>query len=366
MKILHANLSRGFYGSERYCAELAAEQARDGNDVEVLIHDSWSACAREMRKSVALANTVGAGTMRIAIIPRWAPIALHRWFARWAFLRFRPDVVHTHRNPAARRIGKEAEALGIPHVATLHGAYDAFEVGNCDGLICVSAWQRTTIENFSGEVAVVHNWVPTAIADALTETSDAFIARQRRAWSEDNDVYVFGSAGQLVPEKGMARLVRQFRRAFPAGNEPVRLVIAGDGPQSEEIAQSAAGDARVILAGTLEDMAVYYLGIDAFISAAQNEAFGLAILEAMAAGCPLVLTRTLGPSEFVTDERVLWVDNVEGTGEGDAMAARLMEMFARGRERYVYDLEKLSQEHAADAIEALYRHVIARRRGPTS
>ncbi len=65
MKILHAVLSQGFYGSERYCAELAASQARDGHDVEIIVHGAWSDCAREMRKAVALANTVGAGTLRL-------------------------------------------------------------------------------------------------------------------------------------------------------------------------------------------------------------------------------------------------------------------------------------------------------------
>jgi hypothetical protein len=99
MKILHSVLSQGFYGSERYCAELAAEQARDGHDVEVLIHGVWSNCAREMRKSVALANTVGAGTMRLTTIPAWAPAALHRMLARRVLRRFRPDIVHTHLNP---------------------------------------------------------------------------------------------------------------------------------------------------------------------------------------------------------------------------------------------------------------------------
>ena len=57
MKILHAVLSQGFYGSERYCAELASAQARGGHDVEIIVYDAWSDCAREMRKAVALANT---------------------------------------------------------------------------------------------------------------------------------------------------------------------------------------------------------------------------------------------------------------------------------------------------------------------
>ena len=47
MKILHAVLSEGFYGSERYCAELAASQARDGHDVEIIVHGAWSDLAAD-------------------------------------------------------------------------------------------------------------------------------------------------------------------------------------------------------------------------------------------------------------------------------------------------------------------------------
>jgi glycosyltransferase involved in cell wall biosynthesis len=360
MKILHANLSRGFYGSERYCSELAAEQARAGNDVEVLIHDGWSDCAREMRKSVALANTVGAGTMRLAIIPRWAPIRSHRWFARWAFMRFRPDVVHTHRRRAARRIGREAEKLGIPHVATLHGGYDRVEHSQCDGLICVAAWQRDTLADFAGKVVVVPHWVPRDLTDAIAATpADKVLARRAR-WAADDSVFVFGAGGRLLPDKNLDRLVRAFRRAFTQGQEPVRLVIAGDGPQRAELAQLAAGDPRIVVAGAQENMAEHYLAFDAFVSVARVEPFGLGIVEAMAAGCPLLLTRTRGQAEFVTDRRVQWIEPQASDPDDAILATQLIAAAMCGRERLVYDLSRFSEARAARAIDGFYRNAVMR------
>jgi glycosyltransferase involved in cell wall biosynthesis len=359
MKILHAVLSQGFYGSERYCAELAAEQARDGHDVEILIHGTWSDCAREMRKSVALANTIGAGTLRLTTIPVWAPTALHRPLARRALRRFHPDVVHTHLNPAARRVGREAQGLNIPHVATLHLSYDKREVGDCDGLICIAGWQLGTLDGFAGEIAVVLNWVPTVVIDALTETTDQQILNLRRSWGVevDDDTFVLGTVGRLVPEKGIDRLVRVFRTIFPRGDEPVKLVIVGGGEQRGEIVRIAAGDPRIILAGAQENIAPFYCAFDTYVSAARFEPFGLSILEAMAAGCPLVLTRTQGPSEVVTDERVLWAD----TDDDITLAARIIESIALGPRRLAYDLKPFAQERAAEQIEALYRRAIKRR-----
>jgi glycosyltransferase involved in cell wall biosynthesis len=357
MKILHAVLSQGFYGSERYCAELAAEQAREGHDVEILIHDPWSDCAREMRKAVALANTIGAGTLRLTIMPRWVPAMFHRLLALRAIRRFRPDVVHTHLNPAARRVGREAQKFNIPHVATLHLTYAAREVGDCDGLICIAAWQLDTLEGFSGETAVVHNWLPVTVADALMEVTPRQIANVRQACGADDETFVFGTVGRLMPEKGVDLLVRVFRAIFPQGMEPVRLVIVGGGDHLADIARAAGHDPRIVFAGVQENVAPIYRAFDAYVSAARFEPFGLSILEAMAAGCPLVLTRTQGPAEFVTDERVLWAP----VDDEVLLATRLVEAFERGHRRIEYDLKAFTPKRAAEQIEALYRRAIKRR-----
>jgi glycosyltransferase involved in cell wall biosynthesis len=358
MKILHAVLSQGFYGSERYCGELAAEQSRDGHDVEVIVLDTWSDCAREMRKLIGDANHTGAGTLTLRTLPGWVPTFLHRPLARRIMRRFRPDVVHTHLNPAARRVGREAQRLDIPHVATLHLTYAARELGDCDGLICIADWQRATLGDYAGEVSVVPNWLPAGVVDALDTTTEQQVLDLRGSWRADTKTFVFGSVGRLMHEKGMDRLVRAFRLAFPLGSEKALLVIVGDGPQAPELMQLAGNDPRIILAGHQENVAPFYLSFDAFVSAARFEPFGLAIIEAMAAEAPLVLTRSQGPSAYITDPRVLWVD-----GDDDrALAKQLIETMSRGWRHYRYDLKPFSQERAALEIETHYRHVMTRRR----
>ncbi|MGZ5897908.1 MAG: glycosyltransferase family 4 protein [Xanthobacteraceae bacterium] len=357
MRILHAVLSEGFYGSERYCAELASQQARHGHDVDVLIQGSWTDCARQMRKSVALANTVGAGTMKLTVIPSWAPSALHRPLARRALRHFKPDVVHTHLNPAARRVGREAQSYDIPHVATLHLTYAKRELGDCDGIICIAPWQLDTITGFTGEIAVIENWVPKVVIDNISETTDEQIAKLRRSWGAGDETFVLGTVGRLVPEKGIDRLVRIFRTVFSRWYDSVRLVIVGDGPQRDEIRQLAADDPRIILAGAQENVAPFYSAFDTYVSPARFEPFGLAILEAMAAGCPLVLTRTEGPSEYIRDDRVLWA----GPKNETLLAARMVESVALGRRRFTYELKPFSQERAAEQIEAFYRRAMKRR-----
>jgi glycosyltransferase involved in cell wall biosynthesis len=243
----------------------------------------------------------------------------------------------------------------------VHGAYDPVELSQCDGLICIASWQREGITDFAGKIAVVPNWVPRNFSDALDAATDQAIAARRARWSADEGAFVFGTSGRLTAEKNALRLVRAFRQAFAQGGEPVRLVIAGDGPQRTEIAQAAAGDARIVVAGAQEDMATHYLGYDAFVSVARFEPFGLAIIEAMAADCPLVLSRTRAALELATDRGVSWVDTEAGMPD-DALVAQLISTFLRGRTRYNYDLSKFSEAHAARAINAFYQHAVIQTR----
>jgi glycosyltransferase involved in cell wall biosynthesis len=359
MKILHAILSTGFYGSERYCAELMAAQMRAGHDVRMVTVAPNPDVLESFRQTLAVARPPQAGgdcdAEPFFALPRW-PV-LQRPFAGRILRGFAPALVHTHLDPAVRRVGYAARKLAIPHVATLHVDYNHREYSQCDGIICISEWQRASIPpSHPGEIALISNWLPDPIANALARTRTEDVEGLRQSWGAGPSTFVFGSVGRLMSEKGMDLLVRAFRRAFPAGAEDTRLILVGDGERRDEIEQLAAGDARIVLAGWQGDLGAYYLGFDTFVSAARFEPFGLVILEAMAAGCPLVLTRSRGPQDFVRDPRVLWADP-----DAAALAECLDRAARAGRRRLRYDMQPFSAAAAFAAIEALYRRIIERR-----
>ena len=106
MKILHAILSGGFYGSERYCIDLAIAQALAGHDVIVLVAGGDLPSTQQFRRAIAQASdSLTQGAVRLVEIPPFVPAWLQRPVAAAMLMRIRPEIVHTHLNPAARRIG---------------------------------------------------------------------------------------------------------------------------------------------------------------------------------------------------------------------------------------------------------------------
>ena len=359
MRILQAILSEGFYGSERYCIELAVAQARAGHAVTVLSHGRDTDCGRQFAAAAERVAHDGSvkqgGSLALTTIPRWTPAILQRPFAMNAIRRVAPEIVHSHLNPAARRVGRMAQRHGIPHVLTLHLGYDANEHSRIDGVIALSSNQRGEIsEGFSGQVATVWNWLPRTVETALERVAMRQIAERRAAWQADDKTIVFGSIGRLMPEKGMDWLIEAFRKAFPAGTDNVRLVVVGEGDQRPTLERLGAGDRRVILTGQQTEIASCYRAIDVFVSAARYEPFSLAIIEAMGAGCRLIATRIYGTLEFVTDSRALWVnpDNI------DELAVQLRAAASVERTRFNYDMTPFQLARASAEIEDFYRRLI--------
>jgi glycosyltransferase involved in cell wall biosynthesis len=353
MKILHAILSLGFYGSERYCIELAVAQARAGHDVVALILDANSDCAREFRRELSAMDPAHRAKICLSVIPAWLPRWLHRAFAAVVLTRFKPDIVHSHLNSAARRIGEVAQHLGIRHVATLHIQYDRREHEACDGLIAISNWQfKSMPQHVQDKATVIGPWLPRGVEKALANTAPEDAAELRSEWKVDDSTYVFGSVGRLQQEKGMDILLHAFHAAFPNQSEPVALVIVGDGSERHGLEKLTMNDSRIRLLGARSDLARVYRAIDAFVSAARFEPFGIAIMEAMAAGLPLVLTGTDGPRGFVPEPYARWAE----PGNVKSLARQLT--LALGRRRCEYDLTPLCQDRATALVEDFYRKIL--------
>jgi glycosyltransferase involved in cell wall biosynthesis len=139
------------------------------------------------------------------------------------------------------------------------------------------------------------------------------------------DRYVL-SVGTLEPRKNHARLVRAFD-ALAATRPDLRLVLAGargwkSGAVDSAIAAAGARARIHVLGGvSADDLAALYSGATAFAYPSLYEGFGLPVLEAMAAGAP-VLTSTVSSLPEVAGDAALLVD----PDDSDAMAGAMHEL----------------------------------------
>ena len=112
-------------------------------------------------------------------------------------------------------------------------------------------------------------------------------------------------AGRLSPEKGLSLLVDSVRHLTdtPAGAR-VGLVVAGDGPMMAALREAFGSHprARIVFTGHLprESLAVLYATCDVFVHPNPREPFGIAPLEAMASGVPVVLPAAGGVLTYAT------------------------------------------------------------------
>ena len=135
---------------------------------------------------------------------------------------------------------------------------------------------------------------------------------------------VFGAVGRLAPGKGHSDLLRAFG-ALCRENERAVLRLAGDGPLARELQavverEGIAG--RVEFLGFVEDVPGFLAGVGVFVHPSHSEGFGLALLEALAAGLPCIASHVDALPE-VGGGFVDWVEPGEVDGLHQAMRRAL-------------------------------------------
>ena len=112
---------------------------------------------------------------------------------------------------------------------------------------------------------------------------------------------LLGTVGRLHPVKNQALLVRAFARLCPR-SRPSALVMVGDGALRDELVglaeqEGVAGKVRFL--GDRNDVPRLLQGLDIFVLPSLTEGYSVALLEACAAGLPIVATRVGGNGEIV-------------------------------------------------------------------
>jgi glycosyltransferase involved in cell wall biosynthesis len=237
--------------------------------------------------------------------------------------RFRPDVVYAHFLVPA---GLWATLAGRgPVVVTAHGQ----DVENARTRRVARLATRTVVRRSSAVIAV-SEWLRRRLVDAVPEAdgktvvidcgvdterfapADSAAARDRLGWQPDGTGFL--CVGALSERKNVLPLARAFERRGEGS-----LAFVGDGA----LRPALEGRRGVRLVGAVrhEEVPDWITAADVVCQPSLVEPFGLATLEAMAAGRSVVATSVGGPPEFVTADAGPLVD----PGDDDALERALDE-----------------------------------------
>ena len=172
-------------------------------------------------------------------------------------------------------------------------------------------------------VGVIHN----GIDPSLYSSAHGWRTATRRNLGVSDDDVVMLQVARLDRMKDHATAIRTLRRVLLRRSD-VKLVIAGDGPEFSTIREMVRQDgleSHVRLLGPRSDVARLLAAADLFLLTSIAEGVPLAIIEAMAAGLPVVATDVGGVAEVVADGET---GLIASPGDDARLAQRLLQLAA--------------------------------------
>jgi len=168
------------------------------------------------------------------------------------------------------------------------------------------------------------------------------------------DARVLLSVSRLTPQKGIDTAVQ----ALSLLPEDVVLVVLGEGPERdtiEQLAEEQAVSSRVFLPGRVPDVAAWLRRAAVYVHPARWEGFGLAVLEAMVSGLPVVATNVSSLPELVVDGETGFLVPPDDPAALAAAVERALAQPALGEAGRARARQEFSVAAMADRTAALYR-----------
>jgi glycosyltransferase involved in cell wall biosynthesis len=301
VKIVQLSTMRDYYGGEVCLVNLARGLAARGHAVTSVV--------RPEGRLASVLSAGGLATHELPLVDWYEPVSIARLGA-W-LRRERIDIVHTHTPrdwfiAAAATFGGPARNVATRHLLrpVAHAGLKRSFLRRLDAMIAVSAAVRRGVETARLVSPARLVTVPNGVAlPAPSPRSGPLRARERLG----PDDLVVGCVARLSPEKGLDDLLRAAALLRPRWPRLVVLVV-GDAPTASEhpeelrrLAASLGLGTSVRFCGYQPDAARLCAEFDIQVVCSRAEPCGLATLEAMAQGRPLVATASGGSPELVDD-----------------------------------------------------------------
>ena len=287
------------------------------------------------------------------------------------------DILHVHYaipHATAAYLAKQSMGESGPKtLCTLHGTditlvgtnrsffeITRFAIDSVEGVTAVSEYLKNkTISEFgtTRPITVIRNFVDTArfYPRAAKE------CRTRFAPEGEKVVAHLSNFRPVKNIEGVVQMFAQLRRRMAA-----KLLMIGDGPQTAEaftLARALGIASDVKFLGNRDDVDEILCAADAFVLPSHYEAFGLAALEAMACGVPIVASNVGGVPELVEDGKTgFLVGPDEYVAGGERLYQILSDAETAGRLREA-GLKSVKDNFTADAVVPLYEDAYYELRG---
>jgi glycosyltransferase involved in cell wall biosynthesis len=330
-------------------------------------------------KNVTCEAMAGLGREIAPLQDLRALVGLFRLMKAW-----RPEIVHTHTAKAGLLGRLAARAARVPTVVhTYHG--HVLRGYFSPGKTAFFRWVETRLAPLADAVVTVsqtlgEDLVALGVAGAakirviplgveLDQLTRALPRGVLRAEAQVPDAVPFvGMVGRLVPIKDVPtflRAARLVRESKPAA----RFALVGDGeerPALEALSRDLGVDGAVTFFGWRQDLAAVYGDLDVVVNASRNEGTPVSLIEALAAGKPVVATRVGGTPDLLGGgEHGLLVPPAEPAALAAAILQTIEESEAalrRARAGREHVLARHSSDRLVRDVDALYRELRAARR----
>jgi glycosyltransferase involved in cell wall biosynthesis len=318
------------------------------------------------------ARVVGLPSAPFPLYPE-VRLALPRSSMRRELLAFRPDVIHVV-DPVLLGIAGiyYSTIMRIPLVASYHTQLpkylNYYKLGSIEGLVWkLLRWRHNSAAiNLCTSAAMVDELTGHGIArvscwqrgiDTDLYCPDRASTEMRNRLSQGNpDAPLIIYVGRLSPEKNIEELKQLF-----ASIPEARLALIGGGPHRAVLEKYFAGTAT-FFPGYLqgERLASAFASADIFALPSRTETLGLVLLEAMAAGCPVIAARAGGIPDIVDDKVSGFLYDNEREA-ADAAQILLQDTAVRERVRQcaLKEAQKWSWAAATDQLRMFYRQAVA-------
>jgi glycosyltransferase involved in cell wall biosynthesis len=375
LHVVHGVLSLELGGLERVVVDLVAEGVRRGQRASVV-------CVERRGKLASQVEALGGEVHSLNKPPgrsRQAVLTADELLASLA-----PDAVHTHQVGALWYLGQAARKSSVPVVHTEHSDHVAHARNWLSKLRARYLWRQSASlasrfccvsEDIARsvcrwgtvprhKVAVVANGI--AARAAVDPSAGPSV---RAALGIPAGALVLGTVGRLVEVKQQSLLIRAFARLRSLDrHENTWLLLVGDGPcrsELEWLASHLGVSRHVVFAGYQAQPEPFYQAMDLFALTSRHEGLPLALLEAWAAGLPVVSSAVGGiPQTVVHGSTGMLFPAGDLTALAETLEGLLdtppwMGQLGRAGRRQVE--EHYSLAHMADAYDGLYRSLIGQR-----